>query len=454
MHYPHDGGFFAKLPDGSVMLGGGVAESFGIGQSLGVEVFSPSDDSFNPLGILSSRRALCSALALPDGSVLVSGNWCAQDDMALYLPGRGFKAGKPVTEQRSVPFILPTADGDVLVFGSQWVNGETSGGRWVDCLKGEPFRPALFEEYFPRSTFITSAENCALGGGAFLIPLTRRADGQLAFAHLQGTEFTLLETDHPVPMTLPDGSEVRWDLLQVDRTVRKAYSVGLTSGAGLAVLVLDYDPVLDGGVAGVSLRFAPEEEGPFPYESHPVLLRSGQIVLAGGRMEDNFHPVSSVFLLHVNGKEEVSRAASLPWWLWVLLALLVAGGVFALVRGRKKAPSLEAESPRQDLLSRIVALMEEEHFYLRKELRVADVAAALGTNATYISACLNGQRGQSFTDFVAQYRVHHAKELLSRNPKLSLAQVADESGFPSERSFYRCFKALTGKTPSEWRSAL
>ena len=260
MHYPHDGGFFAKLPDGAVMLGGGVAESFGIGQSLGVEVFSPSDDTFNPLGILSSRRALCSALALPDGSVLVSGNWCAQDDMALYLPGRGFKAGKPVTEQRSVPFILPTADGDVLVFGSQWVNGETSGGRWVDCLKGEPFRPALFEEYFPRSTFFMSAENCALGDGTFLIPLTRRADGQLAFARLQGTEFTLLETDHPVPMTLPDGSEVRWDLLQVDRTVRKAYSVGLTSGAGLAVLVLDYDPVLDGGVAGVSLRFAPEDD--------------------------------------------------------------------------------------------------------------------------------------------------------------------------------------------------
>ena len=34
MLYPHDFGFAVKLPDGKLMLGGGTAENFGIGQSI------------------------------------------------------------------------------------------------------------------------------------------------------------------------------------------------------------------------------------------------------------------------------------------------------------------------------------------------------------------------------------------------------------------------------------
>ena len=449
MYYPHNGGFCATLPDGSVMLGGGVASSFGVGQSLGVEVFHPSQNRFDPLGILPSKRALASAQAFPDGSVLVSGNWYAPDDLVRYTPGQGITFEKAVSEQRSLPYILPLADGDALILGGAGTYGEELKG-WVDRLKGDAFLPALFEEYLPRVFLFFSADGNALGGGSFLIPLTRRSDGQVAFAHVQGTEFTLLETDHPVPMTFPDGSDVRWDRLLVDRQSRKAYMTGLGDSHGLLVLVLDYDPMLDGGVAKVSLLFAPEEEGPFPLESHPVLLRSGQIAMVGGRMEDNFHPVASAFILHAEDEDATARSG-VPLGVWILLLLALAGAASGVYFARKRTSAPAAEPARPDLLSRIVLLMEERQFYLRKDIRIADVAAELGTNSTYISACLNGQLGKSFSDFVAEYRVRHAKELLAQHPDMSMVQVADESGFPSERSFYRHFKNLTGKTPAEWR---
>ena len=46
MLYPHQNGFAAQLPGGRILLGGGSAEAFGIGQSWGAEVYAPASHSF------------------------------------------------------------------------------------------------------------------------------------------------------------------------------------------------------------------------------------------------------------------------------------------------------------------------------------------------------------------------------------------------------------------------
>ena len=84
MYYPHDGGFIAPLPDGKVMVGGGSAEPFGIGQTFGVEIYDPATHSSYGTGILDRKRAYASALSLPDGRVIVSGNWYADDGIACH----------------------------------------------------------------------------------------------------------------------------------------------------------------------------------------------------------------------------------------------------------------------------------------------------------------------------------------------------------------------------------
>lgn len=453
MNYPHAGAFSLTLKDGSVMLGGGSAEAFGIGQTLGVEMFDPASGTFNPLGILPGKRALSSAVMLPDSTVVVSGNWYAPDDIVLYTADDGFSILKPVAEERSSPFMFPTPEGDVLIFGGSGTRGEDLDG-WVDCLKGDPFRPALFEEYLPYILRPSTSDGYALGGGNYLFPVLRRSDGQIAIARVQGKEFSLLPSDEPVPMAFPDGAPVYWGRLLVDRARRKAYMPGFSKGHGCAVLVVDYDQALDGGEAQISFLYAPEEDGPFPYECRPVLLRPGQIALVGGRREDNFHPVSSVFVLHLGGSEDAQAQDSL-WWPWILVSALLLGLAAGLyMRHRKLARKGAIEDPipaTQTLSEQIAKLIEEEQLYLQKGLRMSDVAAQLATNKTYISAVVNSVSGTNFSDLINGYRVEYAKKLMKEHPQMRHEDVADAAGFSSRTAFLRVFKKHTGLSPTEWK---
>ena len=453
MNYPHAGAFSLTLKDGSVMLGGGSAEAFGIGQTLGVEMFDPASGTFNPLGILPGKRALSSAVMLPDSTVVVSGNWYAPDDIVLYTADDGLSILKPVAEERSSPFMFPTPEGDVLIFGGSGTRGEDLDG-WVDCLKGDPFRPALFEEYLPYILCPSTSDGYALGGGNYLFPVLRRSDGQIAIACVQGKEFSLLPSDEPVPMAFPDGAPVYWGRLLVDRVRRKAYMPGFSKGHGCAVLVVDYDQALDGGEAHISFLYAPDEDGPFPYECRPVLLRPGQIALLGGRMEDNFHPVSTAFILHLVGSKDTQTQNS-PMWPWILVSALLLGlaaGLY-LRRGKQdRKGAIEEPIPATQTLSEQIAkLIEEEQLYLQKGLRMSDVAAQLATNKTYISAVVNSVSGTNFTDLINGYRVEYAKKIMKEHPQMRHEDIADAAGFSSRTAFLRVFKKHTGLSPTEWK---
>ena len=118
------------------------------------------------------------------------------------------------------------------------------------------------------------------------------------------------------------------------------------------------------------------------------------------------------------------------------------------------APSEADEREQQELLQRIRELMESKRLYLTPGLKISDVAEALDTNRTYISACINRQSGMSFSDYVNGFRVRHAQELMRRkDPELTLAQIGIQSGFSGDTSFFRNFKKVTGQTPSEWLAA-
>jgi YesN/AraC family two-component response regulator len=103
-------------------------------------------------------------------------------------------------------------------------------------------------------------------------------------------------------------------------------------------------------------------------------------------------------------------------------------------------------------MQRITALMEKQQLYLNSELKLQHVADMLGTNRTYVSDCIKAEKGQNFTQFVNTYRVEQAKQLLTKHPDKKISAVWAESGFATESSFFRIFKAVTGTTPNEWRA--
>lgn len=98
--------------------------------------------------------------------------------------------------------------------------------------------------------------------------------------------------------------------------------------------------------------------------------------------------------------------------------------------------------------------MQKEKMYLKPGLSVVDVAKSIGSNRTYVSASINSQSGKSFATYVNTYRVEYAKTIMEKDGKLSIAQVAEMSGFASEESFRRNFRNITGKSPSDWTGSV
>ena len=68
----------------------------------------------------------------------------------------------------------------------------------------------------------------------------------------------------------------------------------------------------------------------------------------------------------------------------------------------------------------------------------------------YISNYLNNVLGTTFFDYVNQYRLSYAEQLL-RQTKMSIEEIADRSGFNSRSTFRRAFLKRFGCAPSHYR---
>ncbi len=458
MKYPHYYGFTTLLQDGSVMLGGGCSENFGIGQSWGVEIYNPSTHTTKAVGIMDRKRAGTSASVLSDSRVIISGNWYAEDAIEIYEPGKGFSFIKEPAVQRAYPHILPISPDNALIFSSEDTHGNFMQDI-VDQLSGEPFTEPLLKEWniLPYMVNPTSADDIRTGEYAYLLPASRQEDGQAGIIRISDGRFSLLETEHPLPASLPGGEPLVWmHSLQVDRASRSAWMYALSGKGRFVAARIGYDPIFEGGKATLEVFLADKPGGGSFFNNTPRLLEGDRIVLAGGvlsgaRDNSNFEAAAEVWLFHTAAP---AKDASLWWWILpVLLLAAIAGGWAVFRRGKRPEQDVSdpAKQEKNDLQTRITDLVEEKQLFLIKDLKITDIARELGTNATYISACINGQMGISFPEFISRYRVEYALKLMQEHPEMSSVEVWEASGFNNEKTFFRRFRSQTGMTPAEWK---
>ena len=95
--------------------------------------------------------------------------------------------------------------------------------------------------------------------------------------------------------------------------------------------------------------------------------------------------------------------------------------------------------------------MEEEQLFRQKDLHITDIAIHLGSNRTYVSNYINQELGLSFSDYINQYRIGYAQNMMTDSASaFSMLEISEQSGFANEVSFYRNFKKITGTTPNRW----
>lgn len=98
-----------------------------------------------------------------------------------------------------------------------------------------------------------------------------------------------------------------------------------------------------------------------------------------------------------------------------------------------------------DAVSRLLYWLGE-HF--TEEIDLSDAASALGYSKNYLSHKIKSLSGLSFPEFLTNLRIDRARELLKKGE--TVLDAALDSGFGSERNFYRVFKNYTGMTPREY----
>ena len=471
MVYNHDFGMAVKLKSGKVLLAGGVAENIGVGQTFTAELYDPQTHTFDGFGSMNVKRAKVTGLELDSGQVVIAGNWYHDDGIELFDGQKKFSYLKDVSVQRANPLIFRMANDNAMILGGYSTKGDSLYCPVVDRLKGDTLYIPLLETWKPITIDGHSNSEGFIGDEvkgvyAYLMAVENR-EGQMAIALVQSTTFTLLPTVCPVPMQ-SHGEQIEYiSSLIVDRQSEKAYMVGLPksfhqypeSAKRIYVLCVDYAQTPK---AGMTLYYTDPIPDVTPW--YPVLDDDGNLLLAGGTLQSsNFSPSGAVWLLLVGREPAALHTGSSHWLvaLLILVALLLAGTCAYLFIYKKRQESGEQvpdsvqnnatpDSASAMLMQRINQVMEEQKLYRNTDLKLQDVAVALGTNRRFISDSINSQMGCSFSQYVNNYRINHAKRILLQNPDKKIMDVYIESGFANESSFFRTFKAITGMTPKEW----
>lgn len=113
-------------------------------------------------------------------------------------------------------------------------------------------------------------------------------------------------------------------------------------------------------------------------------------------------------------------------------------------------PAIETPDEKSALEQKIEMLMKEKSIYLRKNLKIGDMANEADSCRTYVSNYINTKYGYTFLEYINRHRIEYAKELMRTAESEKMWIVADKAGFSSEQSFYRNFRKFVGMNPAEW----
>jgi two-component system response regulator YesN len=90
-----------------------------------------------------------------------------------------------------------------------------------------------------------------------------------------------------------------------------------------------------------------------------------------------------------------------------------------------------------------------QHHY-HEPVQITDIADELHLNAVYLGQLFKKETGQTFSQYLADWRINRAKSLL-RQGGLDIGLIAEEVGYQNNGYFYKVFKKQVGVSPRVYR---
>lgn len=109
------------------------------------------------------------------------------------------------------------------------------------------------------------------------------------------------------------------------------------------------------------------------------------------------------------------------------------------------------DTDASQLISELKTVMDKHQFHKNTNIKLKDISKELQISSHQLSQLLNDNLGKSFAQFINEYRIEEAKQLLIENTNFTLEAIGFEAGFSSKSNFYATFKKIVGLTPSEFK---
>ncbi|MGZ5218834.1 MAG: helix-turn-helix domain-containing protein [Chitinophagaceae bacterium] len=184
----------------------------------------------------------------------------------------------------------------------------------------------------------------------------------------------------------------------------------------------------------------------FMYQYHPTLhfLRWGFILLSIFIYWISYASINKPVLFFAHEEDDRQQRPA---------PVLVIPRLLIHKRVEKYANTGLKEEEANRILTALVQLMRDQKKFLEPEITIDKLAGMVNTNRHYLSQVLNERVGQSFYDYINQYRVNEAKRMLL-DPRYSgqkIASIAYDAGFNSLSAFNEVFKKMAGVTPTQFK---
>lgn len=141
------------------------------------------------------------------------------------------------------------------------------------------------------------------------------------------------------------------------------------------------------------------------------------------------------------------------------IAILLFSSYFLIINSVWKESFLGKKTKtvkvlHQELINAIQELMLDQKYYKQEGLTIGQLAEKLDEQEYKLRSVINQEMGyRNFPAFVNSFRIEEARELLlvKGKDRLTIQEIAFETGFNSIGPFNRAFKAETQLTPKAFR---
>lgn len=116
-----------------------------------------------------------------------------------------------------------------------------------------------------------------------------------------------------------------------------------------------------------------------------------------------------------------------------------------------KSLKIDVETEQEILLK--LKRLEEEHFYLRADFTLQNVARKIKTNTSYLSHVVNNHFHQTFSEYSNDLKIRYVIDKMESDSKyreFSTQAVAESVGYKNAVSFTKSFSKKTGLTPYQF----